>query len=50
MKKGRGGRRRAVGDNGGAAFISLWICMWEEGREGGEDGEMDSQRDGRRPI
>lgn len=41
--KGKKEGERAVRDNGVAAFISLWIYMWEGGTEseGGKDGEMD---------
>lgn len=34
----RGGRERPVRDNGVAAFISLWIYMWEGWRGGGREG------------
>lgn len=38
---------RTVRDNGVAAFISLWICMWEAGteREAGKDGRRDGFRE-----
>lgn len=48
MKGGKKEGERAVRDNGVAAFISLWISMWEGEtvREGGKDGEMDLGREG----
>lgn len=48
MKGGKKEGERAVRDNGVAAFISLWISMWEgeTEREGGKDGEMDLGREG----
>lgn len=47
---GMKGGERAVKDNRVAAFISLWIYIWdgrtENDREGGQDREMDTGKEG----
>ena len=51
-ERGKKEGERAVRDNGVAAFISLWIYMWEAGteREAGKDGRRDGFRErGRAP-
>lgn len=47
---GMKGGKRAVKDNRVAAFISLWIYIWdgrtENDREGGQDREIDTGKEG----